>query len=197
MAALLVAAAAASPATLDLAELREVQYSVTILDTPVAEGEEVEDLATSAVVMVNKEGQRYRCSVPRVEEKEAEEEGGREEEVVDVRALLQPLEDGPCIFKTKDWWTYEICYNRHEAPIVYRPDRRGTVPCKTLLHQARAAVPRGERQGGGACDGAGGAQQGAGAGGGDMWGCNPRGLVVSRVVSGFLPWSFAGRFGSK
>jgi len=112
LAALLVAAAAASPATLDLAELREVQYSVTILDTPVAEGEEVEDLATTAVVMVNKEGQRYRCSVPRVEEKETEE-GGREEEMVDVRALLQPLEDGPCIFKTKDWWTYEICYNRH------------------------------------------------------------------------------------
>ena len=137
MVALLVAAAAATPGTLDLTELREVQYSVTILDTPVAEGEEVEDLVTTAVVMVNKEGQRYRCSVPREEEKEAEEEGGAEEEVVDVEALLQPLEDGPCIFKTKDWWTYEICYNRHVA--LHR-------------HQAQApssgslpVVPRGSR----------------------------------------------------
>ena len=33
--------------------------------------------------------------------------------IPDVATLLEPLTDLPCLFKTKDWWTYEFCYGRH------------------------------------------------------------------------------------
>ena len=29
-----------------------------------------------------------------------------------ILALLAPLKTKPCLFKTKDWWTYEFCYGR-------------------------------------------------------------------------------------
>ena len=98
--------------SLDLQELMDVQYSVTILDTPVSDDETQADESMTAMVMVNKDGQKYRCNVPKVEQKEEEEEQDGQDSVPDVQALLQPLEEAHCIFKTKDWWTYEICYNR-------------------------------------------------------------------------------------
>ena len=98
--------------SLDLQELMDVQYSVTILDTPVSDEETQADESVTAMVMVNKDGQKYRCNVPKVEQKEEEEEQDGQDSVPDVQALLQPLEEAHCIFKTKDWWTYEICYNR-------------------------------------------------------------------------------------
>ncbi len=27
---------------------------------------------------------------------------------MDVSSLLESLNSGPCIFRTKDWWTYEV-----------------------------------------------------------------------------------------
>ena len=98
--------------SLDLQELMDVQYSVTILDTPVSDDETQADESMTAMVMVNKDGQKYRCNVPKVEQKEEEEEQDGQDSVPDVQALLQSLEEAHCIFKTKDWWTYEICYNR-------------------------------------------------------------------------------------
>jgi len=96
-----------SPATLDLTELDTVQYRVEIRDAPV--GPETGGLG---VTMVNKAGQRYHCSLPQMPEPESEE---KEEEAAapDVSQLLAPLEAGPCMYKTKDWWTYEVCYKRN------------------------------------------------------------------------------------
>jgi hypothetical protein len=37
-----------------------------------------------------------------------ESETGGPEAPVDVSSLLEPLNSGPCIFRTKDWWTYEV-----------------------------------------------------------------------------------------
>lgn len=107
---------------LDLEELRDVQYSIQILDVPVSEDGKVDD-AMTAMVMVNREGQRYRCSIPKVEEKTADSEGEGEDADPDVEALLKPLETAPCIFKTKDWWTYEICYNREIKQYHVENDR--------------------------------------------------------------------------
>ena len=109
--------------SLDLQELMDVQYSVTILDTPVSDEEALLDESMTAMVMVNKEGQKYRCSVPKMEEKEDDEEDGAQDTAPNVKALLQPLEEAHCIFKTKDWWTYEICYNRQIKQYHVENDR--------------------------------------------------------------------------
>ena len=109
--------------SLDLQELMDVQYSVTILDTPVSDEDALLDESMTAMVMVNKEGQKYRCSVPKMEEKEDAEEDGGQDAAPDVKALLQPLEEAHCIFKTKDWWTYEICYNRQIKQYHVENDR--------------------------------------------------------------------------
>merc|ERR1719234_718437 len=109
--------------SLDLQELMDVQYCVTILDTPVSDEEALLDETMTAMVMVNKEGQKYRCSVPKMEDKEDDEEDGGQDAAPDVQALLQPLEEGHCIFKTKDWWTYEICYNRQIKQYHVENDR--------------------------------------------------------------------------
>jgi len=92
------------------------------LDVPVSEDGKVDD-AMTAMVMVNREGQRYRCSIPKVEEKTTDTEGEGEDADPDVEALLKPLETAPCIFKTKDWWTYEICYNREIKQYHVENDR--------------------------------------------------------------------------
>ena len=93
---------------MDLSELNSVQYNVEILDTPV---EDRLEEGEGQLTMVNKEGQRYRCSLPDIPEN-AEKEDGEEEVAPDIAQLLSPLEDGPCMYKTKDWWTYEVCYKR-------------------------------------------------------------------------------------
>jgi len=64
--------------------------------------------------MVNKLGQKYRCQLPKL--KEADSEDNKDGEGLaphDVVALLSPLQEMPCLFKTKDWWTYEFCHGRH------------------------------------------------------------------------------------
>jgi len=103
-----------SQGTLDLAELHSLQYSVEILDTPVEDiTEDTEDKSVSpTMTMVNKDGQKYRCSLPQIPEPNSEDDDKDEYKDTDIAKLLRPLEDGPCLYKTKDWWTYEICYNR-------------------------------------------------------------------------------------
>ena len=51
------------------------------------------------------------------------EDDGGQDATPDVKALLQPLEEAHCIFKTKDWWTYEICYNRQIKQYHVENDR--------------------------------------------------------------------------
>lgn len=106
---LLLSVGTISPASLDLTELDSVQYSVEIKDSPVVE---TEAGLPSSVRMVNKAGQRYQCSLPQMPEPDSKEVGGEETAVPDISRLLAPLEAGPCIYKTKDWWTYEVCYRR-------------------------------------------------------------------------------------
>ena len=101
-----------APASLDLSELDSVQYSVEIRDSPVLETERDQASVVTMVTMVNKAGQRYQCSLPQMPEQEREEAGDSEAAVPDISRLLAPLEAGPCIYKTKDWWTYEVCYRR-------------------------------------------------------------------------------------
>lgn len=76
--------------------------------------------------MMNKYGQKYHCLVPKPEEAkdltESDKEDGvddKKEEIVQLtgvakaRKLLEPMASQPCLFKTKDWWTYEFCYGRN------------------------------------------------------------------------------------
>eukprot|EP00092_Neocalanus_flemingeri_P041159 GFUD01044817.1.p1 GENE.GFUD01044817.1~~GFUD01044817.1.p1 ORF type:complete len:956 (+),score=375.88 GFUD01044817.1:80-2947(+) len=99
---------------LDLSELHSVQYSVEILDTPVVDTPEdtKEQSVSPSMTMVNKDGQKYRCSLPEIPDSDSDAEKNVGDQETDVAKLLSPLEQGPCMYKTKDWWTYEICYNR-------------------------------------------------------------------------------------
>ena len=105
---------------LDLAELNIVQYNVQILDTPVSDSDNIaaaddvgEEEVTRSVTMVNKEGQKYRCSLPLITPEQETRAEDDQTEMPDIAQLLAPLEDAPCLYKTKDWWTYEVCFKRH------------------------------------------------------------------------------------
>jgi len=77
-----------------------------------------------ALKMTNKFGQKYFCTLPKPtlnddEDEEIIDENGHKstaKKVVNVPAeipeLLAPMAKEPCLFKTKDWWTYEICYHK-------------------------------------------------------------------------------------
>ena len=101
-----------SSGILDLTELNSVQYNVQILDTPVSDSPVTSDDSDQGPVMtmVNKDGQKYRCSLPVIPDTSEQDNKGEEETVPDIAKLLSPMEEGPCMFKTKDWWTYEVCY---------------------------------------------------------------------------------------
>lgn len=76
------------------------------------------------VTMTNKFGQKYRCAVPDISDvrsgrqEEAKEEAAAAAEAASdeltlaqqVKSVLGPMSKGPCLFRTKDWWTYEFCY---------------------------------------------------------------------------------------
>jgi len=103
-----------SSGTLDLTELHSVQYSVEILDTPVEDTvEDTTDKTVSpSLTMVNKDGQKYRCSLPQMPDPDSTVEDNIKDQEPDIEKLLSPLEEAPCMYKTKDWWTYEVCYKR-------------------------------------------------------------------------------------
>ena len=103
----------ASSGNLDLLELNTVQYNVEILDTPISDQQsQLDSQSPPRMTMVNKEGQKYSCSLPAIPDTVTNEAKEADESVPDIASLLGPLEDGPCMFKTKDWWTYEVCYKR-------------------------------------------------------------------------------------
>eukprot|EP00092_Neocalanus_flemingeri_P014769 GFUD01015938.1.p1 GENE.GFUD01015938.1~~GFUD01015938.1.p1 ORF type:complete len:884 (-),score=289.89 GFUD01015938.1:28-2679(-) len=96
---------------LDLSELSFVQYSMKIDKEPVVEVD-IKDssLSDPSLTMVNVAGQKYRCSLPQVPDSVTEKNG--EDFELDIAKLLSPLETAPCMFLTKEWWTYEVCYKR-------------------------------------------------------------------------------------
>ncbi|XP_077483646.1 uncharacterized protein LOC144093812 isoform X1 [Amblyomma americanum] len=94
----------------NLEELRSFNYEVDIVSTPVKIGD---DVGQSVMLMTTKFGQEYQCSLPEnsypTEHAESDE---TEEEAPNVLKLLEPLRSLPCLTKTKNWWTYEICYGK-------------------------------------------------------------------------------------
>ncbi|NXI38433.1 OS9 protein, partial [Galbula dea] len=99
-------------AALNLQELSELKYGLEILAEPVLAGQrQSEDVVTVA----SKFKQRYECRLPPAAlrhqpdpEEEAQLYNGS-----GVAELLRPMAVSPCLFQTKDWWTYEFCYGKH------------------------------------------------------------------------------------
>jgi len=99
----------------DLDELENSQYSVSILDTPISLDQAEGDVTTdNIVIMMNKFGQKYQCKLPQqANNEDAEGSGTAEPEPeINVAALIKPLHSSPCLVRTKDWWTYQICFGR-------------------------------------------------------------------------------------
>ncbi|XP_041371888.1 protein OS-9-like [Gigantopelta aegis] len=95
----------------DIDELKTVHYGLDIASEPVVVTEE---LPVGAIELMSKYGQQYRCSFPdhSIQDKEKEEQEKVAMET-GILQLLKPLESGDCLFKTKDWWTYEFCYGKY------------------------------------------------------------------------------------
>lgn len=94
----------------NLEELRSFNYEVDIVSTPVKIGD---DIGPSVMLMTTKFGQEYQCSLPESSfPPEHSESAQTEEEAPNVLKLLEPLRSAPCLTKTRNWWTYEICYGK-------------------------------------------------------------------------------------
>jgi len=102
----------------NLDELESSQYSVSILDTPISLDQQNGDaIAENIVIMMNKFGQKYQCLLPNQENGNEDGSGSGGEDAgpaaeVDIGALITPLHSTPCLVRTKDWWTYQICFGK-------------------------------------------------------------------------------------
>ncbi len=95
--------------------------------------EEPSPPALQTITMTNKFGQKYSCFLPDVaellsvrEEQEVDGEApapatpssssspgsGTSTLVQQLRSLLAQMGESRCLFYTKDWWTYELCYGK-------------------------------------------------------------------------------------
>lgn len=95
---------------LNLEELRSFNYEVDIVTTPVKIGD---DVGQSVMLMTTKFGQEYQCSLP--EQPTTSDNAyttDKEVEAPNVLKLLEPLRNAPCLTKTRNWWTYELCYGK-------------------------------------------------------------------------------------
>jgi len=114
-------------------EIDSIQYEVKITGDPVLSSDEIK---ANQMTMKNKFGQSYRCSIPDIGEEESAAAGktavtdGATDSATDgaagssatttttelttenVKNLLAPLADEPCLVRTKDWWSYELCHNK-------------------------------------------------------------------------------------
>ncbi|XP_071788566.1 protein OS-9-like isoform X1 [Asterias amurensis] len=97
-------------AFLDLEELRSVHYDIDISATPVLVGRPIEQ---QVVHLRSKFGQRYECQLPDMTDYEKEQEEEKLASDIGISELLKPMENAPCLIKTKDWWSYEYCHGRH------------------------------------------------------------------------------------
>ena len=125
-------AAAAGSFFFNTKEIDTVQYEVRITADPVLSAEHSSN-AANQMTMVNKFGQKYRCLLPpeTLVDKAGEdggngrgEGGGANGEETDgqsstelstdnLKRLLSPMATEPCLIRTKDWWSYELCHNQH------------------------------------------------------------------------------------
>ena len=89
------------------------------------------------MTMTNKFGQKYRCLLPDIGDSHQhqdsnllpseDEEGGvgaaksatpvsppppTTLSTENVKTLLAPMAKEPCLIRTKDWWSYELCYGK-------------------------------------------------------------------------------------
>ena len=73
--------------------------------------------------MTNKFGQKYFCTLPKSltdDNDDAVAADGVEKKSTaklvhgpdNIPELLAPMAKEPCLMKTKDWWTYEVCYKK-------------------------------------------------------------------------------------
>ncbi|KAL8570966.1 hypothetical protein ACOMHN_037826 [Nucella lapillus] len=96
---------------MDIEELQSINYGINILKEPIVIPEIYPD---TAILVTSRHGQQYQCNYPTHQEqkqqKEEEEKIALETGVVE---LLRPLSQQSCLLKTKDWWTYEICYGKY------------------------------------------------------------------------------------
>lgn len=97
-------------AFVNVEELRSFKYEVDIVSTPVKISD---DIGASVMLMTTKFGQEYQCSLPENSyPTEHAESDDPEAEAPDVLKLLEPLRNAPCLTKTRNWWTYELCYGK-------------------------------------------------------------------------------------
>ncbi|GFS54566.1 protein OS-9 [Trichonephila clavipes] len=96
--------------TLNVEELKPLNYEVEILQTPIKRGEEP---PVPLMHMTSTYGQEYTCTLPQVEEEEVTEKIHLDEKNLDVKELLKPMRHGSCLLKGKDWWTYEFCFGHY------------------------------------------------------------------------------------
>jgi hypothetical protein len=75
----------------------------------------------TGVPMTNKFGQKYFCSLPKStsgddDKSDADGDAKTPPNVVhgpdNIPELLAPMAKDPCLAKTKDWWTYEVCFKK-------------------------------------------------------------------------------------
>ncbi|XP_066954532.1 protein OS-9-like isoform X2 [Macrobrachium rosenbergii] len=94
---------------LNLDEINSIHYAIDILNKPVIKDQVYEG---DVMTVVNKYGQEYICSLPKVAPSDADTKNEENilDQLVDISGLLKPMETAPCLIKTVDWWTYEFCY---------------------------------------------------------------------------------------
>jgi len=118
---------AASTGFLDVDDLKNSQFDISILAKPVLLNSFYDETAggrrgdsdgdgsrepENSLVLSSKYGQLYQCSLP-VESTDDEAKTKTEDaSPANVIKLLSPMKDGPCLFYTKGWWSYEFCYGR-------------------------------------------------------------------------------------
>ncbi|XP_023244122.1 protein OS-9-like [Centruroides sculpturatus] len=88
-------------------ELNSINYEVDILNVPVKIGEERD---SPVMLMKSKYGQDYECLLPQLELKDEilDFSESATVESSDIKDLLQPLQNAPCLIKVKrgELWNY-------------------------------------------------------------------------------------------
>ncbi|XP_069509716.1 protein OS-9 isoform X2 [Ambystoma mexicanum] len=98
--------------SLNLEELSHMKYGIEIAAEPVLRGQsKSEDI----VLVSSKYKQSYECRLPALAVKfhQDRDEDPQSYSGEGISDLLKPMEAAPCLVKTKDWWTYELCYGKH------------------------------------------------------------------------------------
>ncbi|XP_069086950.1 protein OS-9 isoform X2 [Pleurodeles waltl] len=97
---------------LNLEELTHMKYGIEIAAEPVLRGQSKSD---DIVLVSSKYKQAYECRLPALAVKfhHDRDEDQQRYSGQGISDLLKPMETAPCLIKTKDWWTYELCYGKH------------------------------------------------------------------------------------